>query len=59
MKATSSFYCLDCVCGQRLRSETRDLVCTACGRKIRIEWPAEAETPDPQDQAQKAKGAAA
>ena len=59
MKATSSFYCLDCVCGQRLRSETRDLVCTACGREIRIEWPAEAETPASQDQTQETKGAAA
>jgi DNA-directed RNA polymerase subunit RPC12/RpoP len=59
MKVTSSFYCLDCVCGQRLRSETRDLVCTACGRKIRIEWPAEAETPVSDEQALEAKGAAA
>jgi hypothetical protein len=59
MKATSSCYCLDCVCGQRLRSETRDLVCTACGREIRIEWPAEAETPEFQDQTLEAKGAAA
>ena len=39
----ASFYSLDCVCGQRLRSETRDLVCPACGRQIHIEWPAEAE----------------
>ncbi len=59
MKDTSSFYCLDCVCGQRLRSETRDLVCTACGREIRIEWPAEAETPASDEQAREAKGAAA
>jgi hypothetical protein len=59
MNVTPSFYCLDCVCGQRLRSETRDLVCNACGREIRIEWPAEAETPAFQDKAQEAKGAAA
>jgi len=42
-----------------LRSETRDLVCTACGREIRIEWPAEAETPASQDQVRETKGAAA
>jgi len=59
MRVTSSFYCLECVCGQRLRSETRDLVCTACGREIRIEWPAEAETPASREQAQEEKGAAA
>jgi hypothetical protein len=59
MKFASSFYCLDCVCGQRLRSETRDLVCTACGREIRIEWPAEAETPASDEHAREAKGAAA
>jgi hypothetical protein len=59
MKDMSSFYCLDCVCGQRLRSATRDLVFTACGREIRIEWPAEAETPASREQAKEEKGAAA
>ena len=42
MTATS-FYSLDCVCGQRVQSETRDLLCPACGRQIHIEWPAKAE----------------
>jgi predicted RNA-binding Zn-ribbon protein involved in translation (DUF1610 family) len=39
----TSFYSLDCVCGQQVHSESRDLVCPACGRQIHIEWPAKAE----------------
>jgi hypothetical protein len=42
MTATS-LYSLDCVCGRQLHSQSRDLVCPACGREIQIEWPAKAD----------------
>jgi hypothetical protein len=42
MTATS-LYSLDCVCGRQLHSQSRDLVCPACGRQLQIEWPAKAD----------------
>lgn len=38
-----SVYSVDCVCGHHIESETIDLICAGCQRRIRIEWPAEPE----------------
>ena len=58
MTATS-FYHLDCICGQRLRSKTRDLSCPACGRQIHIEWPAAADEDASEQKARETKITAA
>ena len=58
MTATS-FYSLDCVCGQRLQSETRDLVCPVCGRQIHIEWPAAADEDASEGELRETKSTAA
>ena len=58
MTATS-FYCLDCVCGRHLQSETRELVCPTCGRQIRIEWPAKAEEESSREEIREIKRSAA
>jgi predicted RNA-binding Zn-ribbon protein involved in translation (DUF1610 family) len=38
----TSMYCVECVCGQHLETDAAELDCPACGRKLRIEWDAEA-----------------
>lgn len=47
----TSVYCVECVCGQRLETDAAELDCPACGRKLQIEWDAEAkatmQTPEP------------
>ena len=58
MTATS-LYSLDCVCGQRLQSETRDLLCPACGRQIHIEWLAVADEDASEGESRETKRTAA
>jgi predicted RNA-binding Zn-ribbon protein involved in translation (DUF1610 family) len=58
MTATS-LYSLDCVCGRQLHSQSRDLVCPACGRQIHIEWPAKAEEEISSEDSQETKRSAA
>jgi len=55
----TSFYSSDCVCGQRLQSETRDLLCPACGRQIHIEWPAVADEDASEGESRETKRTAA
>jgi hypothetical protein len=38
---TTSVYCVECLCGHHLESESKELVCPGCQRQIVIEWPAQ------------------
>ena len=35
-----SVYSVECLCGRKVESESRELECPSCGQKIRVEWPA-------------------
>jgi endogenous inhibitor of DNA gyrase (YacG/DUF329 family) len=35
-----SVYCVECVCGQHIESETNTLTCPRCQRLVLIEWSA-------------------
>ena len=37
---TASLYCVECLCGYRIESESNKLICPGCQRLIVIEWPA-------------------
>jgi hypothetical protein len=54
----ASLYSLDCVCGRQLHSQSRDLAFPACGRQIRIEWPAKAEEESPAEDSRATKRSA-
>jgi Zn finger protein HypA/HybF involved in hydrogenase expression len=38
-----SVYCIECLCGRYIETEAAELDCPTCGRKLRIEWDAEAK----------------
>jgi hypothetical protein len=47
--ALKSLYCVECICGYDIESETNILICPGCQRLVVIEWPAQADsnpTPD-------------
>jgi hypothetical protein len=46
----TSVYCVECLCGRHVESETHILTCPGCQRLIVIEWPAtdEAEHQKPE-----------
>jgi Zn finger protein HypA/HybF involved in hydrogenase expression len=37
---SKSVYCFECICGQHIESETKELTCPRCHRLIEIQWPA-------------------
>jgi Zn finger protein HypA/HybF involved in hydrogenase expression len=39
----TSVYCIECLCGRYIETESAELDCPTCGRKLRIEWDAEAK----------------
>ena len=45
---THSFFCVTCVCGEQLRSQSKTGSCPTCKREFCIEWQAEYEGEQPQ-----------
>jgi Zn finger protein HypA/HybF involved in hydrogenase expression len=43
----TSVYCIECLCGQYIETESVELDCPACERKLRIEWDAEVKATVP------------
>ena len=37
--ALKSLYCVECICGYYIESETNTLICPGCQRLVVIEWP--------------------
>lgn len=38
-----SVYCVECICGQHIHSQTPILSCPGCGREVSIVWLAEVD----------------
>jgi hypothetical protein len=41
--ALKSLYCVECICGYYIESETNTLICPGCQRLVVIEWPGKEE----------------
>ncbi len=41
--ALKSLYCVECICGCYIESETNTLICPGCQRLVVIEWPGKEE----------------
>lgn len=54
----TSVYCIECLCGQYIETESVELDCPTCRRKLRIEWGAEVKVTAPKPE-QKTTPAAA
>ncbi len=37
----TSVYCIECLCERYIETESEEIDCPGCGRKLRIEWDAE------------------
>jgi hypothetical protein len=55
--ALKSLYCVECICGYYIESETNTLICPGCQRLVVIEWPGKEEQTE--DSETKPKSAAA
>jgi hypothetical protein len=53
--ALKSLYCVECICGYYIESETNTLICPGCQRLVVIEWPGKEE----QDERAESKQASA
>jgi hypothetical protein len=42
--ALKSLYCVECICGYDIESETNTLICPGCQRLVVIEWPAQPDS---------------